>query len=85
MVRAICAAYVSSSDVDGEFQSEQGYFFYFYEQLQPNIAKTDTTLRKVLPMEERVAITLWVLATPGKYRTTYCTSVWNCKVHNLQL
>ena len=51
------------------FRVSRETFLFICEQLRPKIAKMDTTFRKALPVEERVAVTLWFLATPGEYRT----------------
>ena len=51
------------------FRVSRETFLYICEQLRPKIAKMDTTFREALPVEERVAVTLWFLATPGEYRT----------------
>ena len=41
------------------FRVSRETFIYICEQLRPKITKMDTTFRKALPVEERVAITLW--------------------------
>ena len=44
-------------------------FCYLCEQLKSVIFHQDTKLRKALTVEKRLAITLWCLDTPCKYRT----------------
>ena len=44
-------------------------FIYLCERLSPVVQKKDTTMRHVISVEQRVAITLWYLATPAEYRT----------------
>ena len=63
------------------FRVSRETFLYICEQLRPKIAKMDTTFRKVIPVEERVAVTLWYLATPRKYRTiAYLFGIARCIV-----
>lgn len=47
----------------------QDTFQYLCDQLRPLIEKQDTRMRRAVSTERRVAITLWVLATPGEYRS----------------
>lgn len=42
---------------------------YLCNQLQPRLKHADTHMRKAIPTEQRLAITLWSLATPAEYRT----------------
>ena len=44
-------------------------FYYLCDQLKHLLEKQTTRLRKPLSVEQRVAITLWILATPVEYRT----------------
>ena len=37
--------------------------------ITPFLSKEDTILRKAIPVEERVAVSLWKLATNSDYRT----------------
>ena len=42
---------------------------YICDQLKPVIQRQDTSMRKAISVEHRVAITLWCLATCAEYRT----------------
>ena len=48
---------------------QQSTFSYLCEKLRPAIIRQNTHLRKAISVEQRVAITLWCLATPCEYRT----------------
>ena len=47
----------------------QATFVYVCDELRSAIEKTDTEMRKAIPVEQRVALTLWYLATNTDYRT----------------
>ena len=51
------------------FRMSRESFYYLCNQLKNLLEKQTTRLRKPLSVEQRVAITLWVLATPVEYRT----------------
>ena len=56
-------------------------FPYLCNQLRPVIMKQNTRLRRPISTECRVAITLWVLATPYEYRSvTHIFGVARCTV-----
>jgi hypothetical protein len=44
-------------------------FLYICDRLRPYIQRQDRRMRRALPVEDRVALTLWKLATPGEFRT----------------
>ena len=44
-------------------------FFYLCDKLRSSIIRQDTRFRSAVSCERRIAITLWCLATPCKYRT----------------
>ena len=44
-------------------------FDYLCEKLSSSVAKSDTVMRKAIPVEKRVAMTLWFLATGADYRS----------------
>ncbi len=46
-------------------QEARFYIFYGSKSLE----KRDTVMRRAIPLEQRVAIALWRLATNGDYRT----------------
>ena len=60
-------------------------FLYICDQLKPVIARQDTQLRRAISVQQRVAMTMWCLATPSEYwmiahlfgvaRSTVCTIV----------
>ena len=47
----------------------QATFTYLCSELRSTIEKTDTEMRAAVPVEQRVALTLWFLATNADYRT----------------
>ena len=59
----------SAHDWVENFRVSRDTFQYLCDQLRPLIRKQDTRMRKSVSTERRVAITLWVLATPAEYRS----------------
>ena len=59
----------SAGDWLDNFRMSQATFIYVCNDLRLTIEKTDTELRKAVPVEQRVALTLWFLATNADYRT----------------
>ena len=54
---------------------------YLCEQLRPLIQKETTVMRRPVSVPRRVAITLWVLATPSEYCTiAYLFGIARCTV-----
>ena len=51
------------------FRVSRSTFLYLCNKLKPSISKQDTIMRKAIPTEKRVALTLWFLATGSEYRT----------------
>ena len=51
------------------FRMSRATFLYLCNELRSAITKDDTTMRKAIPSERRVALTLWFLATNADYRT----------------
>ena len=51
------------------FRMSKESFHYLCDQLRGVLEKQTTRLRKPLTVEQRVAITLWILATTSEYRT----------------
>ena len=47
----------------------QATFVYVCDEIRSIIEKEDTVMRKSIPVEQRVALTLWFLATNADYRT----------------
>lgn len=63
------------------FRMSRDTFNYLCDQLRPLIQKQNTRMRKSISTERRVAITLWVLATPGQYCTVaHLFGVAHCTV-----
>ena len=58
-----------SHDWIENFRMKKETFQYLCSQLRPSIERRDTRLRSAITVEQRVAITLWCLATPVEYRT----------------
>ena len=59
----------SAGDWLDNFRMFQATFIYVCNELRSSIEKTDTEMRKAIPVEQRVALTLWFLATNTDYRT----------------
>ena len=51
------------------FRMTRETFIYLCDQLKPEIEKQNTRMRRCVSTQRRVAITLWVLATPSEYRS----------------
>ena len=51
------------------FRMTKETFLYICNELRSYIEKQDTKLRKAIPVDKRVAITLWRLASNADYRT----------------
>lgn len=57
------------SDWLDKFRMSRETFFYLCETLRPRLARQDTSFRLALPVEKRVAVALWRLASNIEYRT----------------
>ena len=51
------------------FRMRRETFSYLCDKLCPSIVRQDTQFRIAVSVEQRVAITVWCLATPCEYRT----------------
>ena len=51
------------------FRMSHKTFHYLCNELHSTIEKNDTAMRKVIPVEQRVALTLWLLDTNANYQT----------------
>ena len=51
------------------FRVSEETFLYLCNKLRNSITRTDTTMRKAISTEKRVALTLWFLSTGSDYRT----------------
>ena len=61
--------YVPTTRLAGNFQMRRETFLYLCEKVAPTVVHCNTRLRKAITVEQRVAITLWCLATPCEYWT----------------
>ncbi|XP_066552472.1 uncharacterized protein LOC136718596 [Amia ocellicauda] len=52
-----------------KFRMSKDTFFFICNKLKPKLARQDTHFRLALPLEKRVAVALWRLATNVEYRT----------------
>ena len=59
----------SAHDWLENFRMSQATFLYVCNEIRPVIDKEDTVMRSAIPVEQRVALTLWLLATNSDYRT----------------
>ena len=59
----------TAQDWQTNFRMSHNTFLYLCNELRVEIAKTDTSMRKSIPVEKRVAITLWFMSTNSDYRT----------------
>ncbi|XP_063147294.1 uncharacterized protein LOC134488882 [Candoia aspera] len=50
------------------FQMTRGTLFEIADRLRPQLQRQNTSLRQAVPVEERVGITVWWLATQASYR-----------------
>ncbi|KAJ3613254.1 hypothetical protein NHX12_019504 [Muraenolepis orangiensis] len=51
-----------------KFRMSRRTFFHLCDRLRPRLARQDTRLRAALPVEKRVAVALWRLASNVEYR-----------------
>ena len=51
------------------FRMSRDTFLYLCEELKPAIERQDSVLRRTIPVQQRVAIALWKLATNSEYRS----------------
>lgn len=59
----------SANDWIENFRMSKQTFSYLCQRLSPCLQRQNTTMRRSISVEQRVAITLWCLATPAEYRT----------------
>ncbi len=59
----------SAHDWLENFRMSQATFLYVCNEIRPVVEKEDTVMRSAIPVEQRVALTLWFLATNSDYRT----------------
>jgi len=51
------------------FRISKETFLYICNRLSGALVRQDTVMHRAISVHQRVAITLWCLATPAKYRT----------------
>ncbi|CAL1575811.1 unnamed protein product [Knipowitschia caucasica] len=51
-----------------KFRMSRETFFYLCDKLRPRLTRQNTSFRQALPVEKRVAVALWRLATNVEYR-----------------
>lgn len=51
------------------FRMSNATFLYICNELRSMIEKNDTNMRKAIPVEQRVALTIWFLSTGSDFRT----------------
>lgn len=51
------------------FRMSNATFLYVCNELRSTIEKNDTIMRKAIPVEQRVALTIWFLSTGSDFRT----------------
>ena len=51
-------------------------FLYVSNEISTSVKKNDTIMRNVIPVEQRVALTLWFLSTGTDYRQSHTSSVF---------
>lgn len=56
------------SDWLDKFRMSKETFFYLCDKLRPRLARQNTSFRQALPVEKRVAVALWRLASNVEYR-----------------
>ena len=64
----VCKSFTSEQWLEN-FRMSKGTFQYLCDKVRSMIEREDTRLRKAIPTEKRVAITLWFYATGADYRT----------------
>ena len=59
----------TSHDWMENFRMSHDTFIYLCDELRASVERNDTTMRQAIPVEQRVALTLWFLSTGANYRT----------------
>ena len=63
------SGFFTSQDWLTNFRMSQATFNYICTELRNKIERNDTVMRNSIPVQVRVAITLWFLATNADYPT----------------
>ena len=64
----VCGSFSSEQWLEN-FRMSRSTFQYLCDELRSMIEREDTRLRKAVPTDKRVALTLWFFATGADYRT----------------
>ena len=64
----VCGSFTSEQWLEN-FRMSRSTFQYLCDKVRSMIEREDTRLRKAVPTDKRVAITLWFFATGADYRT----------------
>jgi hypothetical protein len=56
-------------DWQENFRMSRATFLYLCNELRTSVEKNDTVMRRAIPVEQRVALTLWFLSTNADFRT----------------
>ena len=59
----------TAADWIANYRVSKETYLYICDKLRPIIQRQDTRMRHAITVEQRVAVTLWCLATCGEYRT----------------
>ena len=59
----------TASDWLENFRMSHATFLYVCSEIRSSVEKSDTVMRNAIPVEQRVALTLWFLSTGTDYRT----------------
>ena len=59
----------TSDDWLENLRMSKATFLYVCDELRSSVEKNDTSMRKAIPVEQRVALTLWFLSTGADFRT----------------
>ena len=59
----------TSDDWLENLRMSKATFVYVCDELRSSVEKTDTSMRQAIPVEQRVALTLWFLSTGADFRT----------------
>ena len=67
------------------FRISKQTFRFVCDLVSPHLARQDTNMRRAIPVEKRVAVALWRLATGNSYRSTGLVfGVGRCTAMNLK-
>ena len=64
----MCGSF-SSRDWMENFRVSRETFLYICDQLKGTIGGQNTTFRRAVSVQQQVALTSWILATPCEYKT----------------